>query len=60
MKKIAQFLQIDLTDEQVGAVVKENTFKERLKIGGLVAGIKLRKGKHMLGGTFCSFIIMLV
>ena len=43
VRKIANFLQIELSEEHVAAVVKANTFKEKKQTSGY--DVKLRKGK---------------
>ena len=43
VRKIANFLQIKLSEEHVAAVVKANTFKEKKQTSGF--DVKLRKGE---------------
>mgnify|MGYP001800447693 FL=1 len=49
VRKIANFLQIELSEEHVAAVVKANTFKEKKQTSGY--DVKLRKGKSSSRAT---------
>ena len=45
VEKIAKFLQIELTEEELKAVTKANTFQKKKEKADIVGEMKLRKGK---------------
>ena len=45
MRQVAEFLQLELTEEEVAVVVKKNTFEERKAVGDMSSVVKMRKGE---------------
>ena len=45
MRQVAEFLQLELTEEEVAVIVKKNTFEERKAVGDMISVVKMRKGE---------------
>ena len=50
MRQVAEFLQLELTEEEVAVVVKKNTFEERKAVGDMSSVVKMRKGELTIMG----------